>query len=1305
MYNSTQGGYICPAGYYCEAGAYSPAPCTPGTYNPLLGQSTEDVCLLCPKDTYTDTFGNPNCFPCGSSASSVQGSTTCTCTGSNRNYLKSDGTCRCIPGYEFISEGVLISDQDGTEDCFKKVYVFQPKGQVRDPSGSPKDPNDCKDECDGGKGKRMNGVGICECEEVKSIDDICNKACRDSAEKFTVTGSTITSLSTQESKSLDGQKDYYGKLSCSTGCTLYSMDMSDDGPKAMYGPGTALNTLLSRRRSLQESNSISNPVICISLNDTYVFSVSKDHYPEYLKDSLINTNEDFDYGAFRELKTLMKSESTNIKIFAFTFSEQGTYDFVDSASSDKHIIISVMGAGQQCTDPEIPIRTRTTSSVLTMGTQSRKSIISDPDWTFIILLVISLIGIVILLILAVYLFEHHRWRYRFRVTSNYRDLQLLMDFEALTKPENDSSSFDESGKEDDSSKKSNQESKVGIDEMVGNDDIDPTIFKHMQKLLEDQKVLAENTFHSRLEDGRKNMADMLDKIGKIKKFLRDSLEGLDDGEGSEEPQVELSPEQEVENILNQLADSYLRDTSRLDDAKRKFQEILQNPNLSDKDKKDLLQDFSGNMLRLDQALVDEQNKANELLSKRLQDRANKRKKPESSIFPIEEEPATSFVSALIKKTTDQGVDNIDQAKAELVKALDDEKSAQIKKMREELSKNLKDAKSKREQDELMENYNQNAKELEARMQEERERQEAELMKRLRNRKVKPAPLVELENKEENDESNEQPADLPKFFKVEDQEKIEILRTKQDVARQELFEKQEMEKVRLEEEFADLQINVPRDGQRAQLENALKTASDSEKKNLLSQLDALNSKPDNSKQKDSLQAKLEERKRQRALKEAELRRKHQAEQITLDDKQDDEVSDMTTQITQEKILKLMNSDMDPEELTRKIKEMIDEKHEIELDQLLRKKQETLTQRQTSLLQDSISSKADKLMKIRHEFIIKRNQVELSALSPMAKASEIKSLEKQESDAVTQLDYNFVNNLGKDQDGLWRAVEDEFRQRFLDLSDKQLQETGDLLKKMRELNPALLQSHLNQAEAAAQDMKKQVESEYSRKLKELDSRQLEFLKIQGGVEQEIDEIRKQLDEAEARKKEMFELERMRKEKEEKQRQMLEEMRRRGIRPEQMEEMIKKHQQEMSEWEAAMEKERLRQKEKMQERLNLRMQKYQEKMAQKLAKYKEDNNKVVQASKEEEKLEIRFPTGKSELIYEPVKQIDTKLRVNPLPVFVKSVVSEYADYTNVLQNLLTRVKKIERLVASVDFEQFNLIMDQLEKISGELAVMKKR
>jgi hypothetical protein len=93
---------------------------------------------------------------------------------------------------------------------------------------------------------------------------------------------------------------------------------------------------------------------CLLTGDTFLFTISDPkHYPTYLKDSVLNTNADFDYGAFLKLQSEMDGKrNSDPSLFAFTFAEQGTYVFTDSANAEKLMVITVMGPGESCADPD-----------------------------------------------------------------------------------------------------------------------------------------------------------------------------------------------------------------------------------------------------------------------------------------------------------------------------------------------------------------------------------------------------------------------------------------------------------------------------------------------------------------------------------------------------------------------------------------------------------------------------------------------------------------------------------------------------------------------------------------------------------------------------------------------------------------------------------------------------------------------------------------------------------------------------------------------------------------------------------------
>lgn len=84
---------------------------------------------------------------------------------------------------------------------------------------------------------------------------------------------------------------------------------------------------------------------------------SATNYPIYDKDSLLNTNPNFDYSTFLTLATSIASKqsvASNLAadgvtfvtpvLFGYTFDESGTYVFVNSnsASTDDTMIITVM---------------------------------------------------------------------------------------------------------------------------------------------------------------------------------------------------------------------------------------------------------------------------------------------------------------------------------------------------------------------------------------------------------------------------------------------------------------------------------------------------------------------------------------------------------------------------------------------------------------------------------------------------------------------------------------------------------------------------------------------------------------------------------------------------------------------------------------------------------------------------------------------------------------------------------------------------------------------------------------------------
>lgn len=212
--------------------------------------------------------------------------------------------------------------------------------------------NACSDTCKSLGGGTFNvALGICECVNSKvPIDQVCNSTCRLSASKISVssTGQLIVTSSTGIIKTVqfDDTAGFSGRIaSCpntTTNCNVVAVVSYPDGNKGEYDIGPALKSkvgienIASRASQLFSSSrkyktmqlSVSsaspgyvNPTLCLKQGDAALFDLSIDHthFPVYQKDSLLNSNPNFDYGAFRALAQQIAANVSIPNIFAYTF--------------------------------------------------------------------------------------------------------------------------------------------------------------------------------------------------------------------------------------------------------------------------------------------------------------------------------------------------------------------------------------------------------------------------------------------------------------------------------------------------------------------------------------------------------------------------------------------------------------------------------------------------------------------------------------------------------------------------------------------------------------------------------------------------------------------------------------------------------------------------------------------------------------------------------------------------------------------------------------------------------------------------
>eukprot|EP00826_Nyctotherus_ovalis_P026103 TRINITY_DN2037_c0_g1_i12.p1 TRINITY_DN2037_c0_g1~~TRINITY_DN2037_c0_g1_i12.p1 ORF type:complete len:2031 (+),score=737.56 TRINITY_DN2037_c0_g1_i12:47-6094(+) len=435
-------GYKCPQGAYCPEGSAAPKYCPAGTYNPIAGSVTSKACLLCKVNTYNPVEGQPSCLACGDSASSEEGAAICQCKGKNRAFLVSDSSCRCKPGYQYLESGQKQRDTNSKVDCQPIIYPRCTQKQSRSYDGKCTSASDCADSCNGGKGVRSPTLGICQCENIQKVDHVCNRGCRDEMPAMTIDNGKIrinraddvynrnpTYISPKDLENFNA--DY---MSCPSGkdCSTKSVHFDSNGRTgSSYGlsprlasayqrilnGGRRLNAKASRRfLESVSSEEIVNPVMCIHQGDSVIFEIDgQGHYPVYQKDSLLNSNQNFDYAPFKILAEQISAQIANgendkKQFFGYTFNESGRYFFTDSVDTEKTVIVYVTKESEKCASESAYLQPRTTGALSIFGLALNDSIMLEPDYILMAIIIVSFVFTLAMLLVLMKWVTDHIWK-------------------------------------------------------------------------------------------------------------------------------------------------------------------------------------------------------------------------------------------------------------------------------------------------------------------------------------------------------------------------------------------------------------------------------------------------------------------------------------------------------------------------------------------------------------------------------------------------------------------------------------------------------------------------------------------------------------------------------------------------------------------------------------------------------------------------------------------------------------------------------------------------------------------------------
>lgn len=214
--------------------------------------------------TYNDLEGQTGCVLCGATATSNSNSTSCTCKGTNRAFQLADRSCVCLSGFHYKQGNADLSDQDGVEPCQQTVsqespaimskgtgllpglfhtqkaallpivlpsfsivlsygkYLFKAcsssiwlavqlyhhcnADSSRDATGACVSPERvCSDQCGPAGGSFSTISGLCSCSGEKSLDEVCDEACRETRPQLILKESTLIVDNPETS---DGDKEF-----------------------------------------------------------------------------------------------------------------------------------------------------------------------------------------------------------------------------------------------------------------------------------------------------------------------------------------------------------------------------------------------------------------------------------------------------------------------------------------------------------------------------------------------------------------------------------------------------------------------------------------------------------------------------------------------------------------------------------------------------------------------------------------------------------------------------------------------------------------------------------------------------------------------------------------------------------------------------------------------------------------------------------------------------------------------------------------------------------------------------------------
>lgn len=636
------------------------------------------------------------------------------------------------------------------------------------------------------------------CSEQGDYDSICESTGCDTQDYYRVTSSgTYILVDGSTGEDIDGTEDYLGNIdgirstvSCTRedeNCVLGASFGMDGNTFTWDGSESAVVTARRRalgidkprfRRVLASVTTISNGIACITAGDMIEFTVdaSTGSYPEYMIDSLLNTNDNFDYSGFTNLADAIDSGDTSITTYIHTFDVEGTYSFMNSLDNYQQMIIKVAAETSTCTSASSVSATTLTSLYSMNLSTSKTKDAGKANMTFFYRLVAAKIGLLVLLVFFV-TFMH----------SLNKEWTLCP---CLKSKEED----EEEKRRREKAMKKKQDVRLKAEELKAIRDELARYVAALRKRIAELEEMRRKKIEQNQEDELSHQNKLMKTLSLLKKFVRKRAKVVRNEAGhdfakemrerqinkyfndknkddedydlelkkkrlrGEENKYEIDPnlkdqldkeveDREIEKLGKAQEDTRMQVADYLDEERRKLEERLRREGkLSENEIENILNDYDMHTRDMAQMLQEDERRQQENFKRQLEARKNRRKKILDDIETLKEDrlKAKEIEAKELEEHFQRQKDEENYVIGTLLVKEEKDLRNSLEKDLEEKKKNklkqfenkLKKAKDKDAFKDLLDEYSQREKEVENELNNERKLALMQIQSRINERKRK-----------------------------------------------------------------------------------------------------------------------------------------------------------------------------------------------------------------------------------------------------------------------------------------------------------------------------------------------------------------------------------------------------------------------------------------------------------------------------------------------------------------------------------------------------------------------------------------